>query len=95
MLRSLSLNDNYYFEIFQNTGIKSFSCLCRQQCVVGQKMSTNGQMSALPDCFPSISCLLLREYWNLINLTLTLFIYIALKSNNCPKRCLIANIKNK
>jgi len=53
----------YYF---LNTGIKSFSFLCRQQHIAGQKVSTNCRMSALPDCFPSSSCLLLREFWNLV-----------------------------
>ena len=48
------------------TGIKSFSFLCRQQRIVGQIGSTNCRMSASPDCFTSLSCLLLREYWNLV-----------------------------
>ena len=29
-------------------------------------MSTKSLMAALSDCFPSSSCLLLREYWNLV-----------------------------
>ena len=48
------------------TGITSFSFLCRQKRIVGQKVSTNCCTSALPDCFPSSSCLLLREYWNIV-----------------------------
>ena len=51
--------------MYDNTGITSFSFLCRQQHIVGQKLSTNCQMAALPDCFLSSSCLILREYWNL------------------------------
>ena len=50
----------------QYTGIKSFSFLCRPQRIVGQKVSTNCRMAALSDCFPSSSCLLLREYWNFV-----------------------------
>ena len=50
----------------RNTGITSFSFLCRQKRIVGQKVSTNCCTSALPDCFPSSSCLLLREYWNVV-----------------------------
>ena len=48
------------------TGIKSFSFLRRPQRIVGQKVSTNCRMAALPDCFPSSSCRLLREYWNFV-----------------------------
>ena len=33
---------------------------------VEQKASTKSLMAALSDCFPSSSCLLLREYWNLV-----------------------------
>ena len=32
--------------------------------IVGQKVSIKSLMAALSDCFPSSSCLLLREYWN-------------------------------
>ena len=32
--------------------------------IVGQKVSTKSLMAALSECFPSSSCLLLREYWN-------------------------------
>ena len=32
--------------------------------IVGQKVSTKSLMAALSDCFPSLSCLLLREYGN-------------------------------
>ena len=48
------------------TGIKSFSFLCGMQCIVGQKVSTNSRLAALSHCFPSSSCLLLHEYWNLV-----------------------------
>ena len=34
--------------------------------IVGQKVSIKSLMAALLDCSPSSSCLLLREYWNLI-----------------------------
>ena len=34
--------------------------------IVGQKVSTKSLMAALSDCFPSSSCLLLLEYWNLV-----------------------------
>ena len=34
--------------------------------IVGQKVSTKRLMAAFSDCFPSSSCLLLREYWNLV-----------------------------
>jgi len=50
----------------QYTGINSFSCLCGPQRIVEQKVSTNCRMAALPDCFPSSSRLLLREYWNFV-----------------------------
>ena len=35
---------------------------------MGQKATTKSltRMAALSDCFPSSSCLLLREYWNLV-----------------------------
>ena len=33
---------------------------------MGQKVRTKSLMAALSDCFPSSSCLLLREYWNLV-----------------------------
>ena len=48
------------------TGIKSCSVLCWTLCIVGQKGSTWFLMEALSDCFPFSSCLLLREYWNLV-----------------------------
>ena len=48
------------------TSIKSFSFLCWTLRIVGQKVSTKSLMAALWDCFPSSSCLLLREYWNLV-----------------------------
>ena len=50
----------------QSTFIKSFRYFCRPQRIVGQKVSTNCRMAVLPDCFHSSSCLLLREYWNLV-----------------------------
>ena len=31
-----------------------------------KKVSTKSLMAALSDCFPSSSCLLLLEYWNLV-----------------------------
>ena len=50
-----------------NTGIKSLNCLCWTLHIVGQKVSTKSLMrAALSDCFSSSSCLLLREYWNLV-----------------------------
>ena len=48
------------------TSIKSFSFLCRPQRIVGQKVTTNCRMAALPGCFPSSSCRVLSEYWNLV-----------------------------
>ena len=50
-----------------NTGIKSLSCLCWTLHIVRQKVSTKSLMAALSDCFSSSSCLLLREYWNLVS----------------------------
>ena len=47
------------------TGIKSLSFFCWTLRIVGQKVSTKSLMAALTDCFPSSSCLLLSEYWNL------------------------------
>ena len=47
-------------------GHRHLSVFCRPQRIVGQKVSTNCRMAALPHCFPSSSCLLLREYWNLV-----------------------------
>ena len=49
-----------------NTGIKSCSFLCWTLCIVAQKVGTKSLMEAFSDCFPSLSCLLLREYWNLL-----------------------------
>ena len=48
------------------TDIKSFSFLCWMLRIVWQKISTKSPMAALSDCFPSSSCSLLREYWNLV-----------------------------
>ena len=50
----------------KDTGIKSFSFLCRRQRIVWRKVSTNCRMAALSGCFLSSSCLLLREYWNVV-----------------------------
>jgi len=50
----------------RNTGIKSFSFPCWMLRIVGQRVSTGSLMAAFSDCFPSSSCLLLREYWNLV-----------------------------
>ena len=47
-------------------GIRSFSFLCRTLRIVGQKESTKSLIAGLSDCFPSSSCILLREYWNLV-----------------------------
>ena len=55
-----------HFVLFAYTGIKSFSFLCWMPRIVEQKVSTKSLMAALSDGFPSSSCLLLREYWNLV-----------------------------
>ena len=47
-------------------GIRSFSFLCWTLRIVGQKESTKSLIAASSDCFPSSSCILLREYWNLV-----------------------------
>lgn len=49
-----------------NTGINTCSFLCWARCIVARKVSTKSLMEASSDCFPSLSCLLLREYWNLL-----------------------------
>ena len=56
---------NQYKVTLMNTGILSFSFLCRQQHIVGQKESSECRMAAFkPDCFSPSSCLHLYEYWN-------------------------------
>ena len=68
----------YIFFCFQSkkfySGMKSFSFLCRQQRIVGQNVSNTCWMSALRDCSPSPSCLLLREYWNLRLVSISLYL---------------------
>ena len=56
---------NDHAKVGAYTVIKSFSCLCKQQLIVGQKASTNCCMSALLDCFSLSSCLVLPQYCKL------------------------------
>ena len=56
----------FVFVLFAYTGIKSASFLCWMLRIVGQEVSIKCLMAALSDCFPSSSCLLLSEYWNLV-----------------------------
>ena len=54
-------------------------------------MSTKSPMQALSDCFPSSSCILLREYWNLApnNNNIRVKIWLPFKTwcSLCVPRC--------
>lgn len=49
-----------------NTSIKSNSFLCGMLSIRGQKVSTKSLIVAFLDYFPSSSCFIVCEYWNLV-----------------------------